>query len=177
MRWGRGINVEPDAAHERNPDSRNTMQALAEAPRGRFPGPAAFGQAMEHIVTADQPDRHDRIVVGNGQAGEAGAAFPLQRVLLALEFEHVPAASGEDEDGLALPHQLSAGVRLTRNRAGRFQHVTEETLRVADLLVGQAANPNTEFAVHEVGNQNDLGRARHSVIADEEEPPVARQVL
>ena len=46
------------------------MHPFSEGPRHPLPGATSRDEAVEDVVTADQPDRDDRIVMGDGQAGE-----------------------------------------------------------------------------------------------------------
>ena len=60
----------PHAAHQGHADTGNTVHSLSEGPRHALPCAVSRGEAVEDVVTADQPDRDDRIVVGDGQSGE-----------------------------------------------------------------------------------------------------------
>lgn len=119
------------SARQRYAHSGDAVYPFADGPGHPLPTAAALNKAEIHVVTADQCDRNDPIIVSDGKARESAATFPAQLVLLALELQHVPATTREDEQRRVLAHQFGSGVLITDNGPGRLQHISGQTSHVA----------------------------------------------
>ncbi len=76
-----------------------------------------------------------------------------------------------------MAHQFAAGLGITDHRSGRLEYLPRDAAHVGQLARGESPHADAEFAVHEVGDQDDFGPAGRRVIPDEEAPSVARQVV
>ena len=76
-----------------------------------------------------------------------------------------------------MAHQFGAVLLVADHRAGRRQQICGEPAPVGQGPGGQAPNADAECAVDEVGDQHGLGQSEGGVVADQEEPAVARKAV
>ncbi|SBS75176.1 hypothetical protein MHPYR_200071 [uncultured Mycobacterium sp.] len=166
----------PDAAHQRHRRVLTAGDHLGGRQAQPTPSAVAGDEAVVHLVAAHQAHGHDGIAAGDGHPGEAGAAPPVEGVLLAFELGDLTPAAGEHQDGLVLPHQLQRVLGRADHGAVGGGHVTDRSAHLTYSAFGQWSHLSSDCAPDEVRYQKHL-HSTLGVIAHQQTTTVAREVF